>query len=126
MGLALLETRLTPTQRLHFRVTLCQAFEHIFQTPRIGDIPIRVFLQAFQLRQMFRHFTIRQRLTIASIVASRQRNKVIPHTPYDIQVIVQTLQGLIVKKFMCRVSHGLSSLKSLTPTQWVGRHATLR
>ena len=81
-------------------------------------MPIRVFIQAFQLRQMFRHSRIRQRLTIASIVASRQGNKMIADNPYDIQVVMQTLQRFIMKEFMGRVSHGLSGIRYLSPTKW--------
>lgn len=43
----------------------------------------------------------------------------------DIQIIVKVTQRFIVKKFMFCVSHGISSIKSLTPSQWVGnRHVT--
>ena len=35
----------------------------------------------------------------------------IAHNPDDIQVGVQTLQGLIVKEFMCRISHGISVIR---------------
>ena len=36
----------------------------------------------------------------------------------DIQVIVQVTQSLIIKKFMVRVSHGLSGIRRLSPSQW--------
>ena len=35
--------------------------------------------------------------------------------PYDIQVIMQVAQRLIMKKFMCCVSHGNSQHHSLNP-----------
>ena len=44
----------------------------------------------------------------------------------DIALVMQVAQRLIFEKFMCRVSHGISSLKSLTPNEWVGRHVILR
>ncbi len=42
------------------------------------------------------------------------------HNATDIAIVVQVTQRLILEKFMGRVSHGLSSLKSLTPAKWVG------
>ena len=39
---------------------------------------------------------------------------------YDVQIVMQVAHRLIMKKFMGRVSHDLSSLKSLTPIEWVG------
>ncbi len=42
------------------------------------------------------------------------------HNATDIAIVVQVTQRLILEKFMFCVSHGLSSLKSLTPIQWVG------
>ena len=48
----------------------------------------------------------------------------IPNNAYDIQVSVDMFQALLMKKFVGRVSHGLSSIKSLTPCKWVGRQLT--
>ena len=36
----------------------------------------------------------------------------------DIQVVVQVTQRLILEKFMGRVSHGISRITSLSPTEW--------
>ena len=43
--------------------------------------------------------------------------EVVAHNAYDIQVIVQMFQGLIVKKFMGRISHGISGIRCLFPFQ---------
>ena len=48
MVLTLFETRLTSTQRLHFSVTLCQAFEHVLETPRVKNYP-KAFYRRHQL-----------------------------------------------------------------------------
>ena len=75
---------------------------------------------------MHRHFGIRKPLTIAAVISHTQRNEMITDNTANIKLIVEMLQGLIVKKFVFRVSQGISSLKSLTPVKWVGRHVTLR
>ena len=50
----------------------------------------------------------------------------VSHNTTDIQVVMEVFQQLIVKEFMFCVSQGISSIKRLTPFQWVGRHVTLR
>ena len=124
--LARLELWMSASKRFHFSKGLCQTFKRILQTPRVGDIPMLMLLKFLEFRQVLGQFLIGKSLPIAAVIPHRKRNEVIPHNPYDIQVVVQVAQLFIMKKFMCRVSHGLSSLKSLTPSQWVGRHVTLR
>ena len=38
----------------------------------------------------------------------------------DITLAMKVAQRLILEKFMFCISHGLSSIKSLTPCKWVG------
>ena len=64
-----------------------------------------VFLKFLEFRQVFRHFRIRKSLTIAAVIPHRNRKEVIPYNAYDIQVVMDMIQGLIVKEFMGRVSH---------------------
>ena len=124
--LARLELRVSTSKSSHFSKGLCQPLKHVLQSPRVGDIPMLVFLKTLEMRQMLRHFRIRKSLPIAAVISHRKRNKVVAHNAYDIQVSVEMFQGLIVKKFMCCISHGLSSIKSLTPAKWVGRHIVKR
>ena len=42
----------------------------------------------------------------------------IPDNTTDIEFVMQTLQGFIMKKFMVRVSHGISGIVRLSPNQW--------
>ena len=86
-----------------------------------------VFLKFLEFRQMGRHFAIRKTFTISAVVSHGHRKEVIPNNATDIQLVVQVAQRLIFEKFMFCVSHGISSLKSLTPAKWVGnRHVTKR
>ena len=85
-----------------------------------------ISFQLLAFRQVFGHLRIRKPLAISAIIPHRQRNEVIPNNATDIQIVMQVTQSLIMKKFMFRVSHGVSSIKSLTPVKWVGRHVTLR
>ena len=110
----------------HFSKTLCQTFEYVLHTPRIRDMPMLISFQLLAFRQVFGHLRIRKPLAISAIISHRQRNEVIPNNATDIQIVMQVTQSLIMKKFMFRVSHGVSSIKSLTPVKWVGRHVTLR
>ena len=118
MFLTRLELRVTSFECPHFSKTLCQTFQDILETPRIRDIPMFILSKAFQLRQVIGHFRIRQWLTITTVISHRQCYEVISHNATDIQVVVETLQGFIVKELMCCVSHGLSSIKLLSPTKW--------
>ena len=86
-----------------------------------------IFFKFLELRQMGRHFPIGQSLvSIAAVIPHAESNEVISHNATDIQVVVQVTQCLVSKEFVFCISHGLSSIKSLTPIQWVGRHVTLR
>ena len=83
-----------------------------------------IFLKFLEFRQMRRHFGIRGPLTIPTVISHTEGDEVVTHNPTDIQLIVEMTQRVIMKKFMFRVSHGILSIKSLTPIEWVGRHAT--
>lgn len=50
----------------------------------------------------------------------------IPHNAYDIQVVMNMFQGLVMKEFMCRVSHSISVIRRLIPNVWVGSPVTER
>jgi hypothetical protein len=116
----------SPTERFHFSKGLRQAFKGILQTPSVGDIPMLILLKFLEFRQMGRHFLIGNPLTIPTVIPHAEGNEVISHNATDIQVVVQVTQCLVSKEFVFCISHGLSSIKSLTPIQWVGRHVTLR
>ena len=126
MFLTWLELRVTSLECPHFSKTLCQTFEYVLHTPRIRDMPMLISFQLLAFRQVFGHLRIRKPLAISAIISHRQRNEVIPNNATDIQIVMQVTQSFIMKKFMFRVSHGVSSIKSLTPVKWVGRHVTLR
>ena len=64
-----------------------------------------VFSQLLELRQMPRHLSIRKPFTISTVIPHRKRNEVISYKTTDIQVVMQTVQTFIMKKFMFRVSH---------------------
>ena len=116
MFLTRLELRVTSFECPHFSKTLCQTLENVLHTPRVWNMPMLILIKAFQLRQVLRHFRIRQGLTITTVISHRNCYEVISHNATDIQVVVETLQGFIVKELMCCVSHGrLSSIKLLTP-----------
>ena len=74
-----------------------------------------ILLKFLQFRQMSRHFPIRRPLAISAVISHTQSNEVVTYHATDITLVVQVTQRLIVKKFMCGVSHGISSIKSLTP-----------
>ena len=117
--LARLELWVSTSKRFHFPKSLCQAFKYVLQSPRVGDIPMLILLKFLELRQMLGHFGIRQRFPIPAVISHGKRNEVVTHNPYDIQVIVQVAQLLIVKKFVCRVSHGIPCTGfPLSPTKW--------
>jgi len=124
--LARLELWVSTSKRFHFSKGLCQTFEHVLQRPRVRDIPMLILLKFFEFRQVLGQFLIGKPLPVAAVIPHRKRNEVIPHNADDIQVVVQMLQGFIVKKFMGCVSHGISSIKSLTSLKWVGRHTIKR
>ncbi len=83
-------------------------------------------LKFLECRQMSRHFGIGKPFTIATVISHTQRNEVVSHNTADITLVMQTLQRVIEKKFMFRVSHGTSNIKFLPPVKWVGRHVALR
>ena len=76
---------------------------------------MRVFIQLLEFRQVLGHLRIRQPLAIAAVIPHAEGEEMVARNPYDIQVIMQVAQRLIMKKFMGRVSHGKSQYHSLTP-----------
>ena len=75
-----------------------------------------ILLKFLEFRQMSRHFPIGQSLvSIAAVIPHAEGNEVISHNATDIQVVVQVTQCLVSKEFVFCISHGISSLKSLTP-----------
>ena len=127
MFLTGLELGVSPAERFHFSKGLRQAFKGILQTPSVGDIPMLILLKFLEFRQMGRHFLIGNPLTIPTVIPHAEGNhEVISHNATDIQVVVQVTQCLVSKEFVFCISHGISSLKSLTLIQWVGRPVTLR
>ena len=74
-----------------------------------------VFLKFLELRQMLRHFRIRKPFTIAAVIPHRQRNEMVSHNATDVQLVMQTLQGLIMIEFMGRVSHEFSQFTVFYP-----------
>ena len=120
MFLARLELRVTSFECPHFSKTLCQTLENVLHTPRVWNMPMLILSKAFQLRQVLAHARKRNPFAISAIIPHRQRNKVIPHNATDIQVVMQTFQRFIMKKFMFCVSHGVS-VSSLFNPCLVGR-----
>ena len=76
-----------------------------------------ILLKFLEFRQVFRHFRIRKTFTIAAVISHRKRNEVIPYNAYDIQVVMDIGQRLIVKEFMGRVSHRVSGIRLLSPVK---------
>ena len=74
-----------------------------------------VFIQLLELRQVLGHLGIRQSLPIATVISHAEGEEMVARNPYDIQIIMQVAQRLIVKKFMGRVSYGNSRSHSLNP-----------
>ena len=64
---------------------------------------------------MLRHFRIRKWLTITTVISHRQGEEVIPDNATDIQIVMQTFQRFIVKKFMFSVSHLGYQVSSVYP-----------
>ena len=115
--LARLELRVSSAKRFHFAKGLCQTLQHILQCPRIRDIPMCVFIQLLEFRQVLGHFRIRQSLPVTAVIPHTEGEKMVTGNPYDIQVVMQVAQRLIMKKFMCRVSHGNSQYHNLNPVE---------
>ena len=70
---------------------------------------------------MFRHLRIRKGpLPTATVISHAEGKEVIFHNATDIALVMQVTQRLILEKFMCRVSHGISQTTVLTFSQWVG------
>ena len=127
MFLTWLKLRVTSLECPHFSKTLCQTLQNVLHTPRVGNMPMLIFPQLLAFRQMLTHSRKRNPFTISAVISHRQCQEVIPNNATDIYIVMQTCQRFIMEKFMFRVSHGLSSIKSLTPNEWVGnRHVTLR
>lgn len=74
-----------------------------------------VFIQLLEFRQVRGRFGIRQPLPIATVISHTECEEVIFRSTDDIQVVMQVAQRLIMKKFMCRVSHGKSQYHSFNP-----------
>ena len=79
-----------------------------------------VFPQLLEFRQMLAHSRKRNPFTIPAIISHAQGKEVISHNPTDIQVVMQTFQGFIMKKFIFCVSHFAISISLFNPVQ-VGR-----
>ena len=75
------------------------------QTPRVGDMPMLVFFQLLEFRQMLAHFRMRKSFAISAVISHRQRQKVISHDTAYIHIVMQTFEIFIMKKFMFGVSH---------------------
>ena len=86
-------------------------------------MPMLILFKLLKFRQVLRHFPIRKPFTIAAVIAHRQRKEVIPHNATNIQLVVQTLQVSIMKKFMFCISHGYQGISLFNPYS-VGRKPT--
>ena len=74
-----------------------------------------ILFKLLKFRQVLRHFPIRKPFTIAAVIAHRQRKEVIPHNATNIQLVVQTLQASIMKKFMFCISHRYQFISLFNP-----------
>ena len=81
---------------------------------------------SFQIFGMFTHCSvvrIRQAVFVSLVLPLMEIGM---HLPHIVKQVAKTYRiGLIVYLILIGF-HGLSSIKSLTPFQWVGRHVTLR
>ena len=78
-------------------------------------MPMLVFPQLLEFRQVLGHARKRNPFAISAIIPHRQRNKVIPNNATNIQIVMQTFQRFIMKKFMFRVSHGCIKYQVFNP-----------
>ena len=88
-------------------------------------IPMR-FRPLFQLRDMIADAGKGRIFTIDTIIASLQHQKVNMHTMQIVNQIADLYQVRLMVELVFFCFHGLSRIMPLTPSQWVGRHATKR
>ena len=89
------------------------------------SVPMRVRppLEFCKVRRHHRILRIRQSVFISLTLPLME---VFMHLPHIVKQVTKTDTIRLVTKLIFIGFHGLSSIKSLTPTKWVGRHVTLR
>ena len=137
--------RPTRTSRVRYRLELVSGFPlrftaKFFEKTHIRKMyPLQFFLnrlawqgvpmpmsRPFQIGQVCRHrriVRIRQSISIPLILPPME---IVMHLPHIVKQIANTDTIRLIAKLIFIGFHGLSSLKPLTPFQWVGRHRTLR
>ena len=89
-------------------------------------VPMRM-RRPFQISQVSRHgIVVRLRKPSVLVTLTLPLMEVFMHLPH---IVKQVTNAYCIRLFPKRVFigfHGLSSIKSLTPNEWVGRHVTLR
>ena len=86
-------------------------------------VPMRV-CGALQIRQVCGHrrvVRIRQAISIPLVLPPME---IVMHLPHIVKQIADTDTIRLIAKLILIRFHGISSIKSLTPFQWVGRHVT--
>ena len=58
-----------------------------------------ILLKSLEFRQMLRHFRVRKPLTIPTVIAHAECQKMVLHNATDIQRVMEIFQQLIVKEF---------------------------
>lgn len=114
MPLTLLELRVSAFMCPHFSKGLGKPLKNVLEAPRVWDIPMTILFKFLEFRQVLGHLGIRKPPTVSAVISHRKCNEMISHNATDIQIAMQTFQGLIIKKFMFCVSHGMSCIVSLT------------
>ena len=110
-------------EKTHIR--LVNPFEFLLNRLTRQSVPMRV-CGAFQIRQVCRHrriVRIRQSLSIPFVLPPME---VVMHLPHIVKQIANAYQVRLIAKFILIRFHDLSSIKSLTPDKWVGRHTVKR
>jgi len=110
-------------EKTHIRsINATQLF--LYRLTRQG-VPMRV-CRPFQVRQVCRHLMIvriRQSVSIPFVLPSME---IVMHLPHIVKQVSDTDTIRLIAKLILIRFHGISSIKSLTPFKWVGRHITLR
>ena len=87
--------------------------------------PMRVG-RAFQIRHVCRHrriVRIRQSFSIPLVLPPME---IVMHLPHIVKQVTKTDRIRLITKLILIRFHGISSIKSLTPDKWVGRHTVKR
>lgn len=118
--------RLTPKFRKESHIRSVNPSQLFLNRLAWQRFPMRVG-RSFQVRQMCGHgivVGIRQSVPIPFVLPSME---IVMHLPHIVKQIADTDTIRLIAELVFIRFHSISSVKSLTPNQWVGnRHVTLR